>query len=325
MEAARGWLPLIAVILIVAQAAPARGYQLSANYSGATFFNHWDFYNQKDPTNGYVYYVTKQQAVQWDLISSNHEGQVYIGCDSTTISSGSGRASVRIQTQDSWNSGLFVLDLDHMPQGCGTWPAWWLVGADWPNNGEVDIIEGVNTQVEDQTTLHTNEGCSQQSEGSPFTGHWAVGSNGKPATNCWVGAPGQYGNQGCSILNSNGASFGTPFNAKGGGTFALEWTASFIRAFFWRKGTEPHDLKTGNPNPRGWGTPYAYFTLGGNCPARHFDELQMVINLTFCGDWAGNTFTQQCPNNGTCDSFVKNNPSAFREAFWLINSLTVYQ
>lgn len=64
-----------------------------------------------------MYYTTKQQATQWGLISTNNLDQVYIGCDSTTISSGSGRASVRIQTQASWNSGLFILDLEHMPQG----------------------------------------------------------------------------------------------------------------------------------------------------------------------------------------------------------------
>lgn len=31
-------------------------------------------------------------------------------------------------------------DIRHMPQGCGTWPAAWEVGDDWPNQGEVDIV-----------------------------------------------------------------------------------------------------------------------------------------------------------------------------------------
>ena len=117
--------------------------------------------------------------------------------------------------------------------GCGTWPAWWLVGSNWPDNGEIDIIEGVNTQTADQTTLHTSFGCDQSTEGSPFTGHWASGIN-KLATNCWINAPGQDTNQGCSIISGDPASFGTPFNAKEGGVVALEWTGSFIRAFYWR-------------------------------------------------------------------------------------------
>ena len=62
-----------------------------------------------------------------------------------------------------------------MPIGCGTWPAgillfhvlfsinWllvWLVGPNWPNGGEVDIIEGVNVNVVNQATLHTSSGCT---------------------------------------------------------------------------------------------------------------------------------------------------------------------
>ena len=31
-----------------------------------------------------------------------------------------------------------------MPTGCGTWPAYWLCGENWPYKGEIDIIEGVN-------------------------------------------------------------------------------------------------------------------------------------------------------------------------------------
>ena len=41
-----------------------------------------------------------------------------------------------------------------------TWPAVWEVGDDWPNQGEVDILEGVNDQGPDQATLHTAAGCS---------------------------------------------------------------------------------------------------------------------------------------------------------------------
>jgi hypothetical protein len=47
-----------------------------------------------------------------------------MGVDSTNIASGSGRASVRVASKKSYNHGLIILDLAHMPGGiCGTWPA----------------------------------------------------------------------------------------------------------------------------------------------------------------------------------------------------------
>jgi hypothetical protein len=143
---------------------------------------------------------------------------------------------VRIQSKETWSVNwgtpayLFVLHLYHMPQGCGTWPAWWFCGPNWPNEGEIDVIEGVNQMTNDQTTLHTSDGCSMSGVGG-FTGDWAYGSNGQPATNCYVNAAGQYSNQGCSILGAYG-SYGVPFNSQGGGTFALLWNQTEISSWY---------------------------------------------------------------------------------------------
>jgi hypothetical protein len=44
----------------------------------------------------------------------------------------------------------------------------------WPDNGEIDIIEYVNTDKVDATTLHTNGGCDQAGEDpNSFTGQYA--------------------------------------------------------------------------------------------------------------------------------------------------------
>jgi len=301
------------------------GYLLNANYSGTTFFNNFWFFNQSDPTNGYVDYVNAQDAFAWGYVKA--QDPVYIGCDSWSISSGRGRGSVRIQSYQSWTQGLFLIDLQHMPTGCGTWPAFWLCGSDWPNNGEIDIIEGVNIQTNDQTTLHTSDGCDQSGEwpGS-FTGSWAKGTNGNNATNCYVDAPYQGENQGCSI-ESNIQNFGASFNSLGGGVYATLWNDSNIATWFFPRGNIPSDITSGHPNPSSWGLPYARFELGANCPISHFSEMNIIINLTFCGDWAGNVFPEQCPNdsNGNCVAYVQNNPSAFTQAYWLINYVAVYQ
>lgn len=55
-----------------------------------------------------------------------------------------GRDSVRISSKQTYDDALFVLDLEHMPEGCATWPAFWTVTkkGPWPRGGEIDVIEG---------------------------------------------------------------------------------------------------------------------------------------------------------------------------------------
>ena len=51
-----------------------------------------------------------------------------MGVDHTNVASGAGRASVRITSKKSYNHGLIILDLGHMPGGiCGTWPALYVI------------------------------------------------------------------------------------------------------------------------------------------------------------------------------------------------------
>ena len=55
-----------------------------------------------------------------------------------------GRNSVRIQSRKAYDESLIILDLQHMPEGCATWPAFWSLSqkGPWPHGGEVYIIEG---------------------------------------------------------------------------------------------------------------------------------------------------------------------------------------
>lgn len=292
----------------------AAAYTLQDDY-GNGFFDKFTFFTDPDPTNGFVNYVDRDTAQNAGLINTD-EG-IHMGVDSTNVAA-DGRQSVRITSTQSYDKGLFILDLDHMPGGiCGTWPAFWLVGPDWPNNGEIDIIEGVNDQTNNHMALHTSDGCSIDNSG--FSGTLTT-------SNCFVEAPDQDTNAGCGLEAPSDQSFGTGFNNNGGGVYATEWTGDAISIWYFSHDNVPADIGSGNPDPSSWGIPDGRFA--GQCDINaHFKGLQIVFDTTFCGDWAGNTWgTSSCSSQAnSCQDFVANNPSAFTDAFWTINSLKVYQ
>jgi hypothetical protein len=58
---------------------------------------------------------------------------IVLGVDHTNVTP-NGRASVRFQSNKLYSSGLIIADLAHMPgSACGSWPAFWTLGSDWPN------------------------------------------------------------------------------------------------------------------------------------------------------------------------------------------------
>ena len=91
-----------------------------------------------DQTNGHVQYVNQSVATTERFVRSSSES-VYIGPDLNRLfpRGGPGRPSVRIVSTNTYTHGLFLLDLTHMPAGCGVWPAFWTDGDNWPNNGEI--------------------------------------------------------------------------------------------------------------------------------------------------------------------------------------------
>ncbi|THH00791.1 hypothetical protein EW026_g1791 [Hermanssonia centrifuga] len=138
------------------------------------------------------------------------------------------------------------------------------------------------------------------------------------------------GNTGCGVQAPTAQSYGPSFNAIGGGIYAMERTNDFINVWFWPRNVAgmPSDASSGANSiiTDAWGTPTASFPNTDCDIGSHFDENNIIINLTFCGDWAGidSIFNGAgCP--GDCVDFVNNNPSAFSEAFWDIAAVRVYQ
>ena len=69
-----------------------------------------------------------QATAQGAGLVQQKDATVYLGVDSQSMNPGNGRMSVRLESKASYDQGLIVLDLAHMPGStCGTWPAFWYV------------------------------------------------------------------------------------------------------------------------------------------------------------------------------------------------------
>jgi hypothetical protein len=163
----------------------------------------------------------------------------------TLSSSGPGRNSVRLKSIQRYTNVVMIFNVRHMPVGCGTWPAIWTLGDDWPNQGEIDIMEGINNQGANSMTLHTSSGCTV-----PFSRSQSGVTLG---TNCDVGAT---NNAGCGVQSTDSRSFGPSFNANGGGWYAMERSPSEVKVWFWSRAASnvPSDVKNGATtiNTNGW-------------------------------------------------------------------------
>lgn len=311
-------LPVI-VILPSLTSVFCATYTLSDEIVGTGFYNSFDWQNISDPTHGRVNYVDKTVSQSLNLTFASSNTFILRGDSKTVLSAnGAGRNSVRIQSKKTYRTHVAVFDVRHMPEGCGTWPAVWEVaGSGWPNTGEVDIVEGVNNQGPNAVSLHTSAGCTMPAS------RQQTGTSTQLDCNTNIN-----GGTGCGVLLSSQKSFGPTFNQNGGGWYAVERSATAIKVWFWAR-TEcsvPNDVQTGNlaVDPSNWGVPSAYFPNTTCDLAARFSDHYIIINLTFCGDWAGGAYAQSgCPS--TCVDYVNKNPSSFVNAYFDFASLRVYQ
>ena len=311
-------------------------YRLLQHQTGRNFFDYYDFYQGADSIGsaGYQTYVDSKRATKLNLINvttSEDNKEEFVFMQSAAGENGTFRESVRLEGKTRFNRGLFILNVAHMPSGCGVWPAFWMTDEDhWPNHGEIDILEGINTQSVVKTALHTSDSCSMYAHVPAWakTGVWDTSTGlpdtftGQPnyinrveADNCWVMAPHQWANQGCVAVSTENGTIGEPMNEIGGGVYVLEWDPvnGYIRSWVFKHGFIPDNLQASmdtaspeqttnsadsvRPNPSEWPTPYAYFAIGegSGCSNDHFQDMRLVFNLAFCGTVAGNRFFQDCP------------------------------
>jgi hypothetical protein len=346
-------------------ATTGAAYTLKLDMSYKSFFSAFNFYTGPDPTQGFVQYQSLPDATSNQLVGYFEDTQTtYMGVDHTAKDP-KGRASVRLESKDTFNQGLLVVDIKHMPDStCGSWPAFWMIGTQngevkWPDMGEIDILEGVNDESRNAVTLHTAAGCAVDNATAPAMGASGVAAApflGNMATdNCDVAAKDQDKNAGCSIKAPEPAqmkgvaTYGTDFNNAGGGVYAMEWTDEAISVWFFPRNSPGISALTssspsttapssGSPlnstsgpttlDPSTFGTPLAKFAGSGCDFKERFKDLKIVFDTTFCGEWAGKVWDDSCAAKTgvkTCQEFVQNNPDKFADAYWEVKGLRWYE
>ncbi|KAH6910653.1 family 16 glycosyl hydrolase [Coprinopsis sp. MPI-PUGE-AT-0042] len=294
------------------------------DYKGKDFFDHFLFFTGHDPTNGLVNYVPREEAFARNLSYVRDDGVVIIKADDTNwLPMGTNRPSVRVETLKEYTTGLFILDAETAPWGCGVWPAWWSTSRSvtpWPVAGEIDIIEGVHDNEHNQVAWHTGPNCHLDlSDNSTYSGNITVKDG--VAWDCDTRDYTNYA--GCSVTEWSRASYGLEFDEQGGGVFAMKWDENGIAVWSFYRSAVPPDIGEGKPNPRKWGKPSAFLPSKTCDIETNFKNHTVIINITFCGDWAGNSYASSgCP--GSCPERLMD-PKNFENATWSLNSLKIYK
>ncbi|KAG9189563.1 hypothetical protein G6011_06431 [Alternaria panax] len=291
---------LVAVASVVSLTT---GYDLKAKYDASNFFDDdsFRFHNGWDKfTQGLALYVSKEEATRLGL-ARIEDGKVHLGVDTDQVlipqepGEGYGRKSVRLEGVQTFDNGLFIVDFDHLPSGCGMWPAFRLLHdnayqEDWYS--EFDIIEGVSKNSWNMLSLHTAH--------TP-----------------------------CKMRDNGGT--GQASSNHHGGVWAAQFENDGIKAWFFARGSEPSDLHGDHPDPSRWGEPVMNF-VGDSCDIRKsFKKMKIILNITFCGKnagsdtWSGYSGCAAETHDDSCNHFVATNPGKFKEVFYLINSVRVYQ
>jgi len=240
--------------------------------------------------------------------------------DNTTSGVGNptfGRASVKILSNDTIGPGsLVILDAVHLPFGCSVWPAFWFEGQNWPDNGEIDLIENVNLATQNQYALHTTQGCQHPPANSTLVAETGI----LQQADCFNVTN---GNTGCLIREKAANSFGSGFASAGGGAYAMLWTDEALTIWFFTRSAIPADLSTSNPNPASWPEPSAVYPASSCDFSKFFGPQTIIFDISVCGNFAGlpAVFSQTC--QGNCLDLVQN-PENYNDAYFEIRYLTVF-
>ncbi|TCD64499.1 hypothetical protein EIP91_004027 [Steccherinum ochraceum] len=321
-------LSLLAASLVATNAQNNTKYALVNDFSGSNFFSGFRYNASAIDSNnfGNVHFIDQADAVSGGLTSVDSNQHAIIKVDNTTNGAGDpafGRNSVYLISNDPLQMGsLLIADINHIPLGCSVWPGLFTQGANWPTNGEIDIVENVNQATINQYSLHVGQTCNQPASAATQQSGKTTGSN------CTV-VPALDINSGCIVQETKQNSFGAGFAQAGGGVYAMQWNEQGVSIWFFSRGDQiPSDISSTNnsPDPTGWGLPSAFYPADGCDPSTVFGPQFITIYIDICGAFAGQdqVFASTCgsvaPN---CTALVPD-PANYANAFWDINYIRTF-
>ncbi|BGP12147.1 hypothetical protein JCM10213_004712 [Rhodosporidiobolus nylandii] len=320
-----------------AHAAPARrsaagvkrasGYSLTKNCEGDSFLDCFQF-DTTAGNGGIANFVDEATAKAKELFAVKN-GKFHMRVH--PVADNGALDAIKLATKEQYSEGLYIWDVERMPQVCGVWPAIWSTGDDWPNNGEIDVVEYVSHQSMNSMSVHTGTGCWAGSTG--YTGKPMMQDKSK-ALNCDADAT---SSQGCGFRTADDNTAGIGANYKKDGVYAVEWSSAGIKGWFFPRDSIPSDITSKNPDPSSWDTPVMYISADSCNPSTYFGPQTWIINTQLCGTWAAgtvwNTDNSYAGQEGscasmtghdTCESYVLNTAHDFKHAYWRIGSFRIY-
>lgn len=162
-------------------------------------------------------------------------------------------------------------------------------------------------------TLHSNPGCNLK---TPMAASGTV-----VGTSC---DSSQGNNNGCGVLDKSTSSYGSSWNAAGGGVYATYFSTNGISIWEFNRANIPTDISNSNPNITSWGQPKAFWDSSSCNIPTYFGDQTIIFDITICGDWAGNqNVWSSAGYSGTCSQAVED-PSNFVNAIFEVNYVKVF-
>ncbi|ODN79371.1 hypothetical protein L202_03375 [Cryptococcus amylolentus CBS 6039] len=322
-------LTLLSVLLVITRVPQTKAtiYPLVESWHGDGFFDGFRFPAETydNTTNGYTFWATAQNT---SLLRTTSSGTTILAVDNTSsVAYDSKRYAPKLLSKSLYDVGtVWVMDTVHMPYGCSVWPAFWTQGANWPEGGEIDIMEGINNQTTNVIALHTSNTTTCTVDSSSTSSFSGTVENNDCNNSLNSGA-------GCTVKDGDEKSYGAGFAEAGGGVYVGEYAEDGIRVWFITRADVPESLTAdaSSLDTSTLGTPVAEY-LASTCEIdQAFSPQTLTINIALCGDFAGipALLEQTCPalvGDATCyTTYVINDQSTtYAQAYFEINYINVF-